>query len=340
MTDPGMPAARTSVVWPLIFGLLGLGALGGVVVFVLRADRTPAPMPFAALPAPAAPLASPPSAASPDPALGFDVVRVNPKGDAVLAGHAAPGAQVTVQDAGNAVGTATADNAGNWVIVPTTPLPAGAQALTLSERRTDGSTIAAPGSLLTLVPGPASPSAPPASAVAVLDQPGVAPRVLQAPLGNGNAKLGLGAVDYDDHGQLRFAGTAPPGSTVRVYVDNRAAGDAVADAQGRWTLSPEAAISPGQHRLRVDQIDPRGQVVTRVELPFQREQLTAAQIGPNRVVVQPGESLWRLARETYGKGVRYTVIFQANQEQIRDPWKIYPGQVFAVPPSEAAEPGR
>ena len=40
---------------------------------------------------------------------------------------------------------------------------------------------------------------------------------------------------------------------------------------------------------------------------------------PDRVVVQPGHSLWRIARRVYGSGVRYTVIYQANRDQIRDP---------------------
>ena len=47
--------------------------------------------------------------------------------------------------------------------------------------------------------------------------------------------------------------------------------------------------------------------------------------------MQPGNSLWRIARRNYGEGIRYTVIYQANREQIRDPDLIYPGQVFEVP---------
>ena len=48
-------------------------------------------------------------------------------------------------------------------------------------------------------------------------------------------------------------------------------------------------------------------------------------------MVQPGNSLWKLARESYGEGVRYTIIYEANKEQISNPDLIYPGQVFAVP---------
>jgi len=44
-----------------------------------------------------------------------------------------------------------------------------------------------------------------------------------------------------------------------------------------------------------------------------------------------GDNLWNIARAHYGEGLRYTVIFDANKGQIRDPDLIYPGQVFSVP---------
>ena len=47
--------------------------------------------------------------------------------------------------------------------------------------------------------------------------------------------------------------------------------------------------------------------------------------------VARGDSLWRISRKTYGSGYRYTVIHEANQEQIRDPDLIYPGQIFVLP---------
>ena len=52
------------------------------------------------------------------------------------------------------------------------------------------------------------------------------------------------------------------------------------------------------------------------------------------VTVQPGFSLWRIARETYGEGVLYVKVFEANRDQIRDPDLIYPGQIFTVPAQE------
>lgn len=47
--------------------------------------------------------------------------------------------------------------------------------------------------------------------------------------------------------------------------------------------------------------------------------------------VRRGDSLWRISRRIYGQGVRYTTIFAANTDQIRDPARIYPGQIFVMP---------
>jgi nucleoid-associated protein YgaU len=79
-----------------------------------------------------------------------------------------------------------------------------------------------------------------------------------------------------------------------------------------------------------------GRVAQRMEMPFARAE-PSAELGAgssDRIVVQPGNSLWRIARRVYGEGTRYSVIYQANREMIRDPNLIYPGQVFALPPGQ------
>ena len=49
------------------------------------------------------------------------------------------------------------------------------------------------------------------------------------------------------------------------------------------------------------------------------------------VIIRRGDTLWRISRRVYGRGVRYTTIYLANQDQIEDPDRIWPGQVFSVP---------
>jgi len=314
--------------------------------------------PLAAAPngtAPAAPLPTSPS---------FDIVRIDPQGGAVIAGRGAPNAEVSILSDGAEIGHATADNQGAWALAQTAPLPPGPHALTLRERTTAGQQLAGEGSVLMAVPQP-SPAAP-LPPLAVLTAPLQAPRVLQGPPGEGTAKpgkLGLGALDYDAHGELQMSGTAAPNSTVRLYSDNHLIGEVHTDKEGRWTLVPGTASAPipgatpratlgatpatapgttagtapntsiaeGTHQLRLDQVGPNGKVTARVELPFHRETVPSGELATGRVIVQPGNSLWRIASRAYGEGVRYTVIFRANRDQIRDPNLIYPGQVLSVP---------
>jgi nucleoid-associated protein YgaU len=49
------------------------------------------------------------------------------------------------------------------------------------------------------------------------------------------------------------------------------------------------------------------------------------------VVIAPGQNLWLIARHVYGHGNMYTLIYNANVGEIRDPNLIFPGQAFALP---------
>jgi hypothetical protein len=264
------------------------------------------------------------------------VVRIEPSGDAVLAGRSAPGADIVVTDNGKQIGRATANAQGQWVILPTAPLPAGGQELAVTATESSGRQTKGDAPVLLVVPptGQTGRATPP-TAIAILTPPGAAPRLLGS-VDGAKAKLGLDIVDYDEHGLIRFSGTAPAGVTVRVYIDQALAGDALADAQGHWTLVPGKPIAGGNHQLRLDQLAAGGKVAARLELPFQRAELSGQDMAEGHVVVQPSQNLWRIARRVYGRGMQYMTIYQANREQIRDPGRIYPGQVFAVPASPAS----
>lgn len=60
-----------------------------------------------------------------------------------------------------------------------------------------------------------------------------------------------------------------------------------------------------------------------------------AVLDTGRVIIRRGDNLWRLSRRVYGLGVRYTSIYDANRDQIRDAALIFPGQVFDLPQPDA-----
>ena len=323
-----------------------------------------------------APTARPPAPTVPGrtDAPRFDVARVGARGMLVTAGRAPAGAEVVLLEGQRELGRTRADGRGEWVILPDDPLAPGARELFLRARVPGGDTVVGEETVLLVVPEPPGSAS---SAVASLgggggnratgasngplamllppsSSPGAAPRVLQgsgAPAGDPGAvasggaaaprqqRLGLDMVDYDDAGSMRFAGSAAPGATVRVYVGPKMVGEATADTGGRWHLTPDNQPSVGRHTLRLDQIaSADGSVAARIEVPFQRDRLSEEMVQDGRMVVQPGQNLWRIARTAYGRGVRYTVIYAANRDTIRDPSLIYPGQVFAVPEDRLSPP--
>jgi len=70
-----------------------------------------------------------------------------------------------------------------------------------------------------------------------------------------------------------------------------------------------------------------------VTLPAAPPSVTSAALQPvdGAVIIRRGDTLWQISRRVYGRGVRYSTIYLANQKQISDPNRIWPGQVFSVP---------
>ncbi|MBK8174054.1 MAG: LysM peptidoglycan-binding domain-containing protein [Rhodospirillales bacterium] len=302
-------------------------------------DKAEAPAPPASVSTPATP-AAPVGADNTAPV--FDVVRINPQGDTVIAGRAEPGALVVLNDGGTSLGEVSADGRGEWVFVPETPLPPGDHRLHLEMRRPDGQTIGSQDDVLVLVPAPGEDIAGrPASAAQPLalrlprgDGPTT---VLQKPSTNlARQALSIDSIDYDEQGHIALSGQAPPAARVRLNIDGKTAGEATADTTGVWRIVPQRSIGSDLHTLAIEQLNDRGESLARVAVPLMlASSAEAGRPGPQQVIVQPGQNLWRIARARYGKGTSYTIIFEANRTQIADPDLIYPGQVFHMPSSRS-----
>ncbi len=145
----------------------------------------------------------------------------------------------------------------------------------------------------------------------------------------------IDTISYSKKGDVQLAGRAAIGGVVRLYVDNAAVLEAQIAKDGTWS-GTLPAVDAGVYTLRADQVNAEGRVLSRYETPFQREApdlLATAAAGQvaSKITVQPGFTLWGIARESYGDGVMYVRLYDANKAQIRDPDLIYPGQVFTIP---------
>ncbi|MFC6655975.1 LysM peptidoglycan-binding domain-containing protein [Roseibium salinum] len=150
-----------------------------------------------------------------------------------------------------------------------------------------------------------------------------------------------------------IAGTGVPGSSVRVYVGEDFQGEAKVNSSGRWLVEGDKNVAEGNVEVRADLIAEGGDSVdARAAVTFSKEEdrqivltkVVATGVSGNAgtqgaevqkalpvVIIRKGDNLWRISRRLYGDGVRYTTIYQANKEQIRNPDLIYPGQVFLTP---------
>ncbi len=312
-----------------------------------KAVAKPEQQAMAATPAkPATPVAIVPS---------FDTVRVETGGEAVIAGHAAPGTSVVAKLNGEVVATAMATADGSFVMIPEKALPVGAGALTL-ETKINGIVQSSAQTVAVAV----KPKGEGENTVAVI-APDAPTKIVQAPVTKSET-VTLDAVDYGAAGNIQFAGRGTPNSAVRLYVDNIFLGEAKADAQGKWNFSGGTTIVAGVYKLRVDELAADGKVKSRIESPFKREDVVrAAQAAtqmpkleptpdapakvadaaapvvpqPSQITIQPGDNLWVISRNIYGYGRQYTVLYEANKQIIKNPRMIFPGQIITAPLAQA-----
>lgn len=274
----------------------------------------------------------------------FDVVRLSQQGDSVMAGRAKPGATVEILAGDKTIGTVQADERGEWVFLPTEPLAPGNHELSLRAKSGDGDSVKSDHVVVLVVPKKGEdvagrkteedsqplallvPSEGGDGTTTILQKPSAVPGGVESETGD----LALDSVDYDDKGDLALSGRGKPNASVRVYLNNDFVGEAPVDEEGRWQAKPPENVDPGVYDLRVDQVVEE-KVVSRLELPFSRSGPITALKDEQLIIVQPGNSLWRIARRTLGEGLAYTLIYDANKSQIRDPDLIYPGQIFQVP---------
>ncbi len=108
--------------------------------------------------------------------------------------------------------------------------------------------------------------------------------------------------------------------------------------------APKVAEAPKAEAPKVaeaPQVEEAPKVVAEPEAPAPAETAvaiaTAEPPAPTTVVIQPGNNLWKLSRQIYGKGIHYTVIYEANKDLIKNPRLIYPGQVFVAPNAPAVQ---
>ncbi len=250
--------------------------------------------------------------ASPSKSVVLDAVDYNTAGDIVFSGRSQPGSVVRLYVDNAIAGEAKADDSGRWTYAGKSEVPAGQHMLRADAVTADGSVssrVELP--FLREAPAIVAEAVAPAAAAPVpapIAQPAPAPVVAAAPA---------------------VVTTAP-----------------VAAAPQTTTAAAPAVVAKVPEAVVTAQPAPPTPVVSAPGVVAQPPALVAtaqpATVStapqPTRIVIQPGNNLWRLSRELYGYGRKYTVIYEANKDQIRNPRLIFPGQILTAPVIQGTTP--
>ncbi len=282
----------------------------------------------------------------------FDVAEVDELGNGVFSGRAFRNVRVWLKKLdGSVVGETVSLEDGSFTILTNTPLPEGESVLALVAEEIPGGEIKVASERLVISRFPGGP----ALIVAQKDTADTVSRILQEPVtrkpfetaqkskdnasvSKSNASkesaegklLKIKIIDYDEKGRLAISGKAKPGSKISIEVNGRTIGSTNTDDQGQWSLTTIEGMADGANKIVAKAS--LGDEYSTTSMPFAPDELVQKFPKGRLVVVQPGNSLWRIARRTYGSGFRYTVIFAANRDQVTNPDLIYPGQVLHTPP--------
>lgn len=295
-------------------GLILLVAIGAAV-FALRGHDRAGNSPIAAA------TEELPGGASAQNTIGLDLMRIEPVGSFVAAGHATPGAAIAIRDGeGTVWADGLADGRGEWLLASHDDLTAGNHELFVfmgqgdeTPRRTD---------IVALINLP-SVRGPRPLAIQIVT--GHAPRVLQSPDGPAASAGLIEAAEFSNNGILTLGGRADPGTSVYIYLDDAFLGEASANAEGRW-IRPGGGdrIAPGPHRVRIDVLSAAGQVATRGSVQIARTdgKIQGLSIGEEA-------RLWRIRRGSASNGPQELLVFRPGAVVPADPKAVLPGQMIS-----------
>jgi nucleoid-associated protein YgaU len=314
----------------------------------------------AALPEQAEPAPAPAQPAVAGPTVRVEAVEIDGR-KIFVAGSADPGR--TVRGYANEIllGDAKASPDGRYLIEADRDLPVGDYIIRVDALEPDGVKVAAraavpferePGQTIAAV-------APPAADVPATQPSTTQPPLAAAPATDAQGNPATQAPATREPAEAPQAGgTAPASNQPPAAAAEAPSGEAGASGQPPVSAAEEpssgqpattagapAASSPDASAA-VEQAPMIGKPEADVAAaPSPQDQLPAPpsadgvtetlapklQSVDSAIIIRRGDTLWRISRRVYGRGVRYSTIYLANQTQIEDPDRIWPGQVFKVP---------
>ena len=255
--------------------------------------------------------------------LEFDIIRISPHGDAVIAGRTEPNIEILIHDYGIELAKISSDANGEWVWISSIPLTKGVKRLSLSHIDKFGKTHNSDQNILIFLDGDFKKKPLVAK---FYDSNGKDLKIISSQNING---LSVELVNYLPDDTVMLSGRMIPENLINFFVKNNLVGSTRSDEQGKWNFFYK--LKPFDETFDLEIKTSLSQKNLEITIPIKNRKIDVEIFKSEKIVVEEGNSLWRIARKTLGGGIYYTDIYKNNSLIISDPNLIFPGQVFLIP---------
>jgi len=250
----------------------------------------------------------------------FDIVRIQPDGNIVVAGRWAPNKTVSVAINGKIVASEQTNSDGEFVYAPKKSLPAGNYTLSLIGV---GSNIKSSDKVFLYI----SEHGYENSVSLLMTSKGST--LLQAPTTIRDGDLNISKIDYLDNGRIVITGDAMPRLRVSLWLNNTYMGYAHVSDYRHFGLGADVGKleSGKEYDLSVRLHDGDGNTVSAINHHFTMPEMTGTD--DTFYTVRRGDCLWIIARNFMRRGILFSII--ADKNHIENPDLIFPKQKLKIP---------
>lgn len=252
----------------------------------------------------------------------FDIVRIEPDGDIVIAGRWLPHQNISIMVNNKIIATERTDYAGDFVYSPTNKWTPGNYTIALLG--TDPEVKSSDKVFVYISEAGAANSI---SLLMTRD----GSTLLQAPAMLQDNDLTVSKIDYLDTGRIVVTGDGLPRLRVSLELNGKYMGFARVSDHKHFGLGADVGdLTPGQeYELTVRMHDGDGRTIANVLHKFTMPEMTGDD--DTYYTVRRGDCLWIIARNFLRRGVLFSIIAERNA--IQNPDLIYPKQLLQIPTS-------
>jgi|MDSZ01.3.fsa_nt_gb hypothetical protein len=253
--------------------------------------------------------------------LTFDVVRINKNGDVIIAGKTLPDTELYLFDGNDKLATLNSDSHGDWMWMSEDPLKPGIKRFNLKLSK-NKENFSSQNNVIILVEKN-KPKFPKIIKFSSNDNAGINILTSEKKL-NG---LGLDTIEYYEDKKLKISGRATPNSKIELFLSDIVYEETFADLDGVWKIELNE-IEFLKYELKIETHINNEKIAIKTSI---LEDFKSSLLIEKKIVVEDGNSLWRIAKRTLGGGIYYSEIYKNNIKKINNPDLIFPGQVFNIP---------